>query len=79
MDKNLAALNIGIGTTPHQKKITMQDKNKITAPFNENEQEHGQWLHINQDGVTIFKGMYVNGVDLGYWVESRFTRAYYAR
>ncbi len=57
----------------------MQDNNKITAPFNENEQEHGQWLHINHDGDTIFKGTYINGVDMGYWVESRFIKVYYAR
>jgi hypothetical protein len=58
----------------------MQDKlMTIKAPFNENEQEHGQWLHINHDGDTIFKGTYINGVDMGYWVESRFIKVYYAR
>ena len=57
----------------------MQDNNKIKAPFNENHQEHGQWLHINQDGETIFEGTYINGVDLGYWFESKIYRVYYAR
>jgi hypothetical protein len=53
----------------------MQDK----TPRNANGQEHGQWLNINNSNVIIFKGTYVNGVDLGYWVESRFLRIYYAR
>ena len=52
---------------------------KITIPLNDKGQEHGQWLNINKDGVSIFQGTYVNGVDLGYWIESRFIRAYYAR
>jgi hypothetical protein len=52
---------------------------KMLAPHNEKGQEHGQWLNINNSNVIIFKGTYVNGVDLGYWVESRFLRIYYAR
>jgi hypothetical protein len=52
---------------------------KITAPHNDKGQEHGQWLNINKDDVTIFQGFYVNGFDLGYWIESRNNRAYYAR
>jgi len=52
---------------------------KMHAPHNEKGQEHGQWLNTNKDGETIFKGTYINGVDMGYWVESRFTRVYYAR
>jgi hypothetical protein len=52
---------------------------KILTPHNEKGQKHGQWSLINKDGITIFKGTCINGVDLGYWVESRFIRAYYAR
>ena len=51
----------------------------MDIPLNDEGQEHGQWLNINKDGVSIFQGTYVNGVDLGYWIESRFIRAYYAR
>ena len=58
----------------------MQDKlMKITIPLNDKGQEHGQWLNINKDGVLIFQGTFVNGVDLGYWIESKFYRVYYAR
>lgn len=51
----------------------------ITTPYNEEGQQHGQWLNVSVGGEIIFKGTYVNGVDLGYWVESRNIRAYYAR
>ena len=57
----------------------MQDNEKIKAPFNENHLQHGQWLHINQDGDTIFKGTYINGFELGYWVESKIIKLYYAK
>ena len=52
---------------------------KITAPHNDEPQEHGQWLNIGKDGVIIFQGMFINGLDLGYWIESKNNRAYYAR
>lgn len=52
---------------------------KITAPHNDEGQGHGQWLNIGKDGVIIFQGMYINGLDLGYWIESKNNRAYYAR
>jgi len=58
---------------------TMQDKRVIRAPHNEKQEAHGEWLNIDKDGEIVFKGMYVNNVDLGYWVESRFSKAYYAR
>lgn len=57
----------------------MQGKRVIRAPHNEKSEAHGQWLNINQDGETIFQGMYINGLDFGYWIESKIYRAYYAR
>lgn len=53
----------------------MQDK----KPRNEKGKADGHWLNINSYGDLIFKGTFVNGVELGYWVESRFDRIYYAR
>jgi hypothetical protein len=57
----------------------MEDKRVIRAPYNEKKEAHGQWLNISQDGEVIFQGMYINNVDLGYWIESRIFKTYYAR
>ncbi len=57
----------------------MENKRVIRAPYNEKKEAHGQWLNISEDGETIFQGMYINNVDLGYWIESRSIKTYYAR
>ena len=51
----------------------------ISTPINEKGQKHGVWFNTDKEGYIIFMGMYVNGVDLGYWVEGKKRKVYYAK
>jgi antitoxin component YwqK of YwqJK toxin-antitoxin module len=63
----LVALNIGIGTTPHQKKNTMLYKDK--SPHNKKNLEHGHWLLHWHNGRVMFDLHYVDGVELGIFTQ----------
>lgn len=50
-------------------------------PRNANGQFHGMWIsHCLVNKTEIWaKGMYINGVDLGFWIEEMKEKLYYAR
>ena len=55
----------------------MQDN----RPRNEQGEFHGMWVsYANPMTMVIWaKGMYINGVDLGFWIEDTKDKLYYAR
>ena len=64
----------------------MQDNSKnnrnhpytIKTPHNEKGQAHGLWENY-YNNVTIFHGMYVHNIELGYWIEGKIEKKYYAK
>jgi hypothetical protein len=54
---------------------------KDEKPRNENGEFHGMWIAYSRSDKTNFwaKGMYINGVDLGFWIENIKDKLYYAR
>jgi hypothetical protein len=59
----------------------MQDNinQRNLAPRNKKGQRHGYWEFYNADGRLWYKGMYINDIDLGFWIETRIKQIYYAR
>jgi hypothetical protein len=60
----------------------MQDNSRnngtIKTPHNEKGQAHGLWENY-YNNVTIFHGMYVHNNELGYWIEGKIEKKYYAK
>jgi hypothetical protein len=65
----------------------MQDKTPINkkgernkTPINKKGQAHGLWVcYCNYNSVrVIYKGMYINDIQLGFWVEE-MNQFYYAK
>ena len=53
----------------------MQDKTQ----YNGKGQRHGYWEIYWSNGKPHYKGMYINGIDLGFWIEDTIEKIYYAR
>lgn len=54
----------------------------VSTPINENKKRHGFWHVDFMSGDVMFKGHYVNNVELGYWINNlgeKDATLYYAR
>jgi hypothetical protein len=41
---------------------------RVSTPLNDKHQRHGHWENYFMSGDLMWKGVYVNNVELGYWL-----------
>ncbi len=55
---------------------------RASTPLNNKHQRHGHWENYFMTGDVMFKGHYINNVELGYWINNlgeKDATLYYAR